>query len=162
MTRLILPAALLALVSACSQQSDTTPQAEVSPRPKQQVAPATDPQASEAPVAATPGRQHVYTSLEGCRVIRREDEEMPFVETECEGAHGHALRISDSDARQRMILVPPGGAPYSVPVARIGGGAFSSFGKSAEWRGDSAQPFAPDSLIVRYNVAEEPYPAPET
>ncbi|MFN6936773.1 MAG: hypothetical protein ACK4NZ_16665, partial [Tsuneonella sp.] len=53
-------------------------------------------------------------------------------------------------------------APYAVPVARIGGGAFSSFGKSAEWRGASAQPFTPDSLIVRYEVAEEPYPAPET
>ncbi|MFN6935600.1 MAG: hypothetical protein ACK4NZ_10670, partial [Tsuneonella sp.] len=149
MTRLILPAALLALASACSQKPGSIPDGEPSPVPEATVPPATDPQTNETPAGATPGRQHVYTSLEGCRVIRREDDEMPFVETECEGVQGHALRISDSDARQRMTLVPPGGAPYAVPVARIGGGAFSSFGKSAEWRGASAQPFTPDSLIVR-------------
>ncbi len=75
-------------------------------------------------------------------------------------------RIADSDSRQSMTLVDPGGSPHDMSTARIGGGGFSSFGTSVEWRGDQVSGggdrFDPDSLIVRYEVAERPHPAPET
>jgi hypothetical protein len=40
---------------------------------------------------------------------------------------------------------------------------FSTLGSRVEWRGDAAgEGFAPDAFMVRFQVAEEPYPAPET
>ena len=87
---------------------------------------------------------------------------MPYTETECRGLGYFTLRITDSDARQRMTLVPPSSEAFELPLARIGGGAFSGFGETAEWRGPAATPFEPDSLIVRFDVTEQPYPAPET
>lgn len=87
---------------------------------------------------------------------------MPYIERECAGPGTFTLRISDSDARQRMALIGPSNEAVALPLNRIGGGGFSSFGQTAEWRGPSGTPFAPDSLIVRFDVAEQPYPAPET
>ena len=88
--------------------------------------------------------------------------EMPFVETLCPGPAGWAVRVTDSDARQNLIVVPPEGTEDSLELSRIGGGGFSSLGETAEWRGPAGEPFVPDSLIVRYRVAEKPYPEPET
>lgn len=155
------------LLSACSSEA-TPPDASASAAtgaeasasetapvvPVTQSTPVADPQAQ--------GRRHQYTSLNDCRVIREEREEMPFVETECTGSAGWNIRISDSDARQRMSLVAPGGAVTKLALDRIGGGAFSSFGSTAEWRGAASGDFAPDGLVVRYNVAENPHPTPET
>lgn len=87
---------------------------------------------------------------------------MPYIERECAGPGTFTLRISDSDARQRMALIGPSGEAVDLPLNRIGGGGFSSFGEIAEWRGPAGTPFAPDSLIVRFDVAEQPHPAPET
>ncbi len=85
---------------------------------------------------------------------------------ECPGAGGFGVRIADSDARQTMTLVDPAGTQHRLATSRIGGGGFSAFGKTAEWRGDSVSAagggFDPDSLIVRYQVAEQPHPASET
>ena len=87
---------------------------------------------------------------------------MPYTETQCAGPAGWALRIADADARQTLTVLPPGGHETRLDTARIGGGGFSSFGKTAEWRGPAGPQFAPDALIVRYQVAEQPHPAPET
>ena len=118
--------------------------------------------ATPAPADEAPGRAYRYTSIAECAVVREEREEMPFVETLCPGPAGWALRVTDSDARQNVIVVAPGGREASLELSRIGGGGFSSLGETAEWRGPAGPDFAPDSLIVRYRVAENPHPEPET
>lgn len=145
-----------ALLAACSSE-ETGAADEVAPEPSEARA---DPApASPAEVA---GRAFRYTSIAECEVLREEREEMPFVETLCQGPAGWALRVTDSDARQNLVVVPPGGHDASLELSRIGGGGFSSLGDTAEWRGPGGADFKPDALIVRYSVAEEPYPAPET
>ncbi len=159
----------LCLVAGCSQQSPTPPAEPASSDDAATVAagPAASPanvagRADTATDAKAPGRQYRYTSLKDCRTVRDQRTEMPLIETECGGPGPFMVRISDSDARQRMTLITPQGAPYAIPVDRIGGGGFSNFGDTAEWRGPAGDGFRPDALIVRYRVAEQPYPAPET
>lgn len=123
------------------------------------------PQVSSSATTAAddaPSRVIRYTSLKDCPVTRASREEMPFTETICEGPAGWRLRISDYDARQSLEVVAPGGRATRLDTAAIGGGGFSSFGSAAEWRAPPAGEFRPDALIVRYQVAERPYPAPET
>ena len=117
------------------------------------------PQATET---AVPTRVSAYTSLEHCEVVRKDRAEMPYTETQCAGPAGWALRIADADARQTLTVRHPGGRESRLDTARIGGGGFSSFGETAEWRGPAGPKFAPDALIVRYQVAEQPHPAPDT
>lgn len=140
--------------------------AACSPQPAGDAAPAnemaTAAPASEATPRAVRGRAFRYTPLTGCQLVREEREEMPYTETLCAGPAGWALRIADSDARQTLAVVAPGGEETRIDLSRVSGGAFNSFGQTAEWRGPAGEPFAPDSLIVRFNVAEEPHPAPET
>jgi len=156
MTRLVLPA--LVLLAACSQQDASPPQ----PAASETAASATPPAASPEPSpSAAPGRDWRYTSLEDCRLVREEREEMPYTETLCAGPAGWALRIADSDARQTLAVVAPDKRETRIDLSRVSGGAFNSFGETAEWRGPSGKPFARDSLIVRFRVAEEPHPAPE-
>ena len=157
MTRIaVLVAAALGLVACAS---------EVSGAAAPDVPEAAAQQAAEpAPGASgkADGRAYRYTSLAECELVREERGEMPFVETLCPGPAGWALQVTDSDARQNLIVVPPDGREASLELSRIGGGGFSSLGPTAEWRGPAGEPFAPDSLIVRYRVAEKPHPEPET
>lgn len=159
MIRVFAASSLALLAAACSQEPETAvPDSAPS---SSNGAAASAPPAEPAPTTV-PGRAFRFTSLDECRVVREEVEEMPYAETLCQGTGGWSVRIADSDARQSMTLVGPDGE-RPLPTSRISGGAFSSFGPTAEWRGtEEAGRFAPDSLIVRYNVAEEPYPAPET
>ena len=87
---------------------------------------------------------------------------MPFSQVLCRGPAGWALRIADSDARQTMDVVSPGGIATRLDLTTISHGAFSSFGTTAEWRGSRRDPFAPDSLVVRFFVSDRPHPAPPT
>ena len=162
--RRVLPALALLLMAACSQQPEQPAgTAEDAPPASAASTPAPAPRAS--PDADTPGRRHVYTSLENCPVVRQQTEEMPMTEVKCPGAGMFDIRILDADARQTMTVIDPAGTAHTLATARIGGGGFSSFGKTAEWRGGEVAPvgghFEPDSLIVRYDVAEAPHPAPE-
>ena len=86
---------------------------------------------------------------------------MPYSEVLCAGPAGWALRIADADARQSLGVIAPDGRETPIDLSRVSGGAFNSFGKTAEWRGPATEPFTPDSLIVRFDVAEAPHPAPE-
>ncbi|ANY19224.1 hypothetical protein A6F68_00695 [Tsuneonella dongtanensis] len=181
MTRLFLAASPILLLAACSPNSsreetgDRIPaQSEPAPKPtglpSEGPTPAgptpAGPTAGATPDRAAPGRVQVYSSLENCRVVRQVRVEMPLIETECRTPSPFDLRITDSDARQSMTLVDPAGTAHRLATNRIGGGGFSSFGKTAEWRGDDVSAvnghFEPDSLIVRFEVAEAPYPAPPT
>jgi hypothetical protein len=156
MTR-IMALGAAALLAACSSEESGAAD-EVTPDTVAEV-PAHDP---PAPANGVPGRAYHYTSLAECEVVREEREEMPFVETLCQGPAGWALRVTDSDARQNLVVVPPDGRDASLELSRIGGGGFSSLGDTAEWRGPTGSNFRPDALIVRYRVAENPHPEPET
>ena len=157
MTRIIALGAAATLLAACS--SEESGAADQATPETMAEAPA---HALPAPENDVPGRAYRHTSLAGCEVVREEHEEMPFVETLCPGPAGWALRVTDSDARQNLVVVAPGGREASLELSRIGGGGFSSLGETAEWRGPAGPDFAPDSLIVRYRVAESPPPEPET
>jgi len=159
MTRALVLSALVLLAAACSQaeETDSRPAADGTAAPAaQSAAPAPEP--TPSPVT---GRAYRYTPLTGCKLVREEREEMPYAEVLCAGPAGWALRIADSDARQTLAVVAPGGKETRIDLSRVSGGAFNSFGSTAEWRGPAGEPFAPDSLVVRFRVAEEPHPAPE-
>lgn len=157
MTRLVFLLTLAAL-AACSQQPAGDALAPASETRAASPAAA----APEPPARAVPRRTHRYTALTGCKLVREEHEEMPFSEVLCAGPGGWALRIADSDARQTMAVVAHSGEETSLDLSPISAGAFNSFGPTAEWRGAAREPFTPDSLIVRFRVAEQPHPAPET
>ena len=156
MTRLIVLSAA-ALLSACSSEESGAADTAASEAVAEELAEPTQRVAGEAG-----GRAYRYTSLADCEIVREEREEMPFVETLCPGPAGWALRVTESDARQNLIVVRPDGREASLELSRIGGGGFSSLGDTAEWRAAPGPDFAPDSLIVRYQVAERPHPEPET
>jgi hypothetical protein len=160
MTRQLALVALAAL-AGCSQGDE--PPAEPDSGETSQPAPSADPAGPMAGAAGEEdGRAYRHTSLEDCEVVREELEEMPYVETRCPGPAGWALRVTDSDARNNLLVVAPADRETSLDLTRIGGGGFSSLGPTVEWRGAAGADFAPDSLIVRYRVAEKPYPEPET
>jgi len=156
MRRIIVLGAATLLAACSSEETGATDE----PTPQSSAeAPA---EAAAQPADEVAGRAYRYSSLAGCEVVREEREEMPFVETLCSGPSGWALRMTDSDGRQNLVAVAPDGKEASLELTRVGGGAFSSLGDTVEWRGPAGEPFAPDALIVRHRVAEEPYPEPET
>ena len=152
----IIALAAATLLTACSSEESGAAD-EVAPDSS-----GTTAELSPAQPAEIAGRAYHYTSLAECEVVREEREEMPFVETLCQGPAGWALRVTDSDARQNLVVVQPDGRDASLELSRIGGGGFSSLGDTAEWRGPTGSNFRPDALIVRYRVAENPHPEPET
>ena len=152
-------AALVAALAACSGGEE-----QDAPPPERTATPVSAPtsDSSDKSGGEESGRALRYTSLAECPTVREDSAEMHFVEVRCDGPAGFALRISDFDARNDLTVIDPAGAETSLELSRIGGGGFSSIGDTAEWRGPVGGNFAPDALIVRYNVAEKPYPAPDT
>lgn len=100
----------------------------------------------------------VYTSLapEQCRVIRRHEETGGSV-SRCPGVAGHALLVSEDDARMSVDVVTPDGGEHPLNYWSVVTRGFSTLGPRAEWRvrgeGGQARPVA---LIVRVNAAEDP------
>lgn len=176
-TTIAMTALLSLAIAGCSQQPDSAQSDSAqSGTAEPAVATSTSPaQAASSPSASTPaepapapvaGRTYRYTSLEGCKVIRKQREEMPMTEVECAGPGIFDVRILDADARQSMTLVDPGGTLHRLNTSPIDAGAFSSFGKTAEWRGkdgsgEAGSHFESDSMIVRFDYAQQPHPAPE-
>ena len=162
MERIIAAAAGALALAACSSEAPAEPDPTATTPAATEVAAARPAEAAAGSSGEADGRAWRHTSLAGCEVVREEREEMPFVETLCPGPAGWALRVTESDARQNLIVMRPQGREASLDLSRIGGGGFSSVGPTAEWRGPAGAEFAPDSLIVRHSVAEAPYPEPET
>ena len=164
MPRRTAPLAFACLLAACApdQPDSGEPTGEATAEPANGAAsPAADLEPTNTTVGETNGRAHRFTSLANCPITREERREMPFVERRCEGPGGYDLKITDSDARNNLIVVAPDGTETSLNLSRIGNGGFSTLGDTAEWRSSDAAS-APDSLVVRYQVAEQPHPAPET
>lgn len=151
--RALVGTASIALTACADQAAEKdAPSPAISDRPA--------PTAAAVP-AEGPSRASRYTALTGCELVREERAEMPYTETLCAGPAGWAVRIADADARQTLGLRGPSEAETRIDLSAVSGGAFNSFGGTAEWRGSSAKPFRPDALIVRFLVAEDPHPAPE-
>ena len=143
--------AAVALLAACSQ--DEAPPAEDATADASRV---TD------RIAEPPEEQAVfrYTSLADCTLIRSAPEEAGFFEHECPGEGGYRLRKTESDLRENIAVLVPGGGEYSLGLPALANGAFSSVSDTVEWRGEADRgSFAPRALIVRQSVMEDPDPA---
>jgi hypothetical protein len=160
MTQRLAAAALALALAACSGEA---------PREDEAPAPAPAPAATAAEATASPspdagdGRAYRYTELEGCELLRENREEGGFFEHMCPGLGGYQLRLTESDLRQNLAVIAPDGTETGLELGRIGGGGFSTLGGRVEWRGPAeGESFAPDAFVVRFQLAEQPYPAPET
>ena len=138
--------ALVASLAACSAEPADDREAGA---PAEAGAPTVD-------AGGAPGRAHEYTRLSDCRTVREETEEGQFLEQECPGAGGYRLKMTVGDLRANIHVIGLDGKETSLDLSRIGGGGFSALGETLEWRGPAGDPLAPDSLIVRYNVVEDP------
>jgi len=133
-----------ALLAACSSggEDEATPSQSATPTPE--------------PSAAN-GRIFTYTSLEGCKELESNPEEVGYYLSECRGEGGYRLQVTESDLRQSIVLIAPGGKETSLDLSSVTGGGFSNLGKTVEWRGalkDGA--FAPDALVLRHEVVTDP------
>lgn len=142
--RLVPTLLFAAALSACSQEAaeepPPTPAATVSPGP-----------------SASPGRAFRYTGVAECPVLESNPEEAGYYLSECPGEGGYKLRVSESDLRQTVAVIAPGGAETQLDLAAVTGGGFSTLGDRVEWRGEERDgAFAPDALIVRHDVVTNP------
>jgi hypothetical protein len=147
MVRILSIAAPALLVAACSQEQP----------PLAEETDAASPATVEAASEPDPSR---YTSLADCDLVRSAPEEAGFFEYECLGEGGYRLRKVQSDLRDNIVVLAPGGGEADLGLPALANGAFSSVGETAEWHDDLAEgPFAPRALIVRQSVMEDPDPA---
>ena len=116
--------------------------------------------APAAPAAAAePKERFRYTRLTGCTLTRSAPEEAGFFEHECPGEGGYRLRHVESDLRENLVVLAPGGGEHSLELPALAAGAFSSTGETVEWRGEAgAGGFDPTALIVRQSAVEDPDP----
>ena len=134
----------LTLLAACS--SGKKDEASPSPTPT--------PAASAAPA---PGRIFTYTGLEHCPVLESNPDEAGYSLSECQGEGGYKLQITESDLRQTVTVIAPGGVKTELDLGSVTGGGFSHLGPKAEWRGAlKGGAFAPDALILRHAVVTDP------
>jgi hypothetical protein len=139
--------AVAALVSACSQDA---------PPADDEASPA---EAAERVETERPERQFRYTRLTDCTLTRSAPEEAGFFEHECPGEGGYRLRHVESDLRENLVVLPPGGGEHDLELPALAAGAFSSTGDTVEWRGETGtHGFAPTALIVRQSAVEDPDP----
>lgn len=146
---------LLLFLAACSQ-------AEQSPSEGEAAGPSATPARIAAPetVRAETVPLYRHTSLTDCELIRSAPEEGGFYEHECPGEGGYRLRKTESDLRENIVVLTPGGGEHSLRLPALANGAFSSVGDTVEWRGETDRgSFAPAALIVRQSVMEDPDPA---
>ena len=145
-SRILLATAVAALCGCRAQQAAKEP----APQPA-------DAGTANGAAPAEVGPSSQFTSLEpkSCRMIEQNLDEGPYSRELCTGAGGYKLEVSESDLRQDIVLIAPGGVKSELGLSKIvAKGAFNSLGKTAEWRGaDQARPTA---LIVRLNVARGP------
>ena len=117
-----------------------------------------------APVATEgpSGDPIAYTSLKpaDCKLIEQNVEEGGYSRHRCSGIAGYLLETSESDLRQGLTIIAPGGRRSDIDLsARLAKGAFNALGPAAEWRGKDGD--APKALIVRLNVGR-PEGGPDT
>ncbi|RIA36846.1 hypothetical protein DFR49_4137 [Hephaestia caeni] len=156
----ILILGVLAFAAGCGERAASDVAApDETPSTAREAVSSNEPAADPAPSATPTGdaaRASRYTSLSDCELIRERPQEAGFAESRCPGVGGYGLRLIDADARQNLLVERPGGGSASLRLSEVGGGGFSALGKTVEWRGKAGASVAPDAMIVRYNVVENP------
>jgi hypothetical protein len=147
----------LALLAACSQSDHAPSEGDPTASPATVRSPETGAGEQDDPRSR-------YTRLSACTLLRSTPEEAGFTEHECRGEGGYRFRLTESDLRQNIVVLTPGGGERSLELPVLANGAFSSVGDTIEWRGEAVGAvFAPRAMIVRHSVREDPDPAvPET
>lgn len=149
---------LAALAVACSPAGDSPVDAATT-APMPTPAAAARPLAVPAATAVADDGRSRYTQLSACTLLRATPEEAGFSERECRGEGGYRLRVTESDLRQNVVVLAPGGERHTLGLPALSGGAFGSVGATFEWRGESAGgSFSPRALILRHSVMEDPDP----
>ena len=121
------------------------------------------PPASGDTPPAPDARRSVYTELDDCPVLVDTPEEAGYRVQECEGPGGFKVRLVTADARDNLMIQAPSGEFISLRLPELVNGAFGTVRPRVEWRGLEGAAFAPDALVARYMVAEDPSdPARET
>ena len=113
---------------------------------------------SAASASAAPAGAARYTSLDPakCRLLELNEEEGGYSRHLCPGIGGYKLEMSESDLRQEILVIAPGGRRSQLQLSTlVANGAFNSLGNTAEWRGSQRRPTA---LIVRLSVSSGEHP----
>lgn len=109
--------------------------------------------------AATAGSamvsRFVTNKLDQCRLIEKNEEEGGYYRHHCPGVGGFSYELVESDLRQSLVIIAPGGRRDDVSLtSATGSGGFSTIGETFDWRGLAGAP--PRSLTVRFRVNEDP------
>lgn len=146
--------AALAALAAC-QQAAPPPDGNMLAANDADPAATPDTDAS-APVPTVPGRTSQFTPLDPatCSLLEENKDEGPYWRRRCEGIAGYAVEWTESDLRQGLEVIAPGGQKTSLDISsKAANGAFNQLGPRIEWRGPTGK--APDALIVRVRVARQ-------
>lgn len=101
--------------------------------------------------------QFTSNDLKKCRLIEKNEEEGGYYRHRCPGAGGFGYEHVESDLRQSLVILAPGGRRGEVALSAVaGGGGFSTIGPTFDWRGPAGQP--PRTVTIRFNVNESPEP----
>jgi len=93
--------------------------------------------------------------LNKCRLVEKNEEEAGYYRHHCPGVGGFSYELVESDLRQSLVIIGPGGRRDDVSLtSATGSGGFSTIGATFDWRGLAGAP--PRSLTVRFNVNEDP------
>lgn len=163
--RTSITAGLAAILAACSGSEPAAnatlqvnlPDAVVvnGPTEDERIPPLAKPTAGREPIA--------YTSLKpaDCKLIEQNLEEGGYSRHLCKGVAGYSIETSESDLRQSLAVIGPGGRRNELDLSsRVAKGAFNALGPAAEWRGQSRA--SPTAVIVRLNVAKPEPKQPDT
>lgn len=146
------------VLTACGSERDP----DASPTTSAQTAAASPTPSPTVSAAASPAaashRLSRYSKLDGCATLEENAEEAGYVLQRCPGLAGYGLLVTESDLRQNITVVSPGGGKQSLDlIEAVGSGGFNHLGQTVEWRGEErGGAFRPDVLIVRFTVSENP------
>lgn len=150
---------LCAALGACHAEPTTAPaNDEASTNLPEAASPAPEPNAA-TPEPAKPGRQSQFTALDekSCSLVEQNKDEGGWWKRRCPGAAGYSVEWTESDLRQGLNLVAPGGKRTELPISTtVAKGAFNHLGPRLEWRG--ADPARPETLTMRVMVARNVEP----
>ena len=97
----------------------------------------------------------VYSSLSGCKLIKKGPNGEDWSTSACKGYGGYGLRLEYGDARESITVIAPNGKAHPLNLWQVISSGFSSVGKKAEWRVTRKnRKLVPIALIVRLTASE--------
>ncbi|HEX8843115.1 MAG TPA: hypothetical protein VF791_00515 [Pyrinomonadaceae bacterium] len=112
---------------------------------------------AESPVTS------VYSSLSGCKLVKKGPNGEDWSISACKGYGGYGLSLEYGDARESITVITPRGKKYPLNLWQVISGGFSSVGQKAEWRVTrKGGKMVPIALIVRFIASENPEDSSKT